>query len=463
MHALIHFFKRWLLNRNSIIFVANMVLSFIILEFSNLEPQIAKGLSLLCFIAILWLTEAVNVTITAIMVPFLAILLGIFPTKQALESFSNPVIYLFLGGFAMAAALHKQKLDQAIADLVLVAAKGKMSTAVFLLFAVTAVLSMWISNTATTAMMLPMALGLLSNLDRMKQRNTFVFVLLGIAYCASIGGIGTLVGSPPNAIAAAEVNLSFTDWMMFGLPMVVILLPITVGLLYFILKPNLDYNFELDHKPIEWNDERIVTLIIFLTTIFLWIFSKPISSLFGGIAKFDTVVALSAIVFLGVSRVIKWKDINDATQWGVLILFGGGICLSNALKATGTSMFLAHTLSSYLSNAGILLTLLSLVAFVVFLTEFASNTASSALLIPVFATIAEALNLSPVITSVIIAISASCAFMLPVATPPNAIVFGTGMIKQKEMMRVGIVLNIICIITITLFSWVIWKITGISI
>ena len=272
----------------------------------------------------------------------------------------------------------------------------------------------------------------------------------------AIGGIATLVGSPPNAIAAAEVGLSFTEWMALGLPISVILLPIAMIILYVMTKPKLDHNFELDHAPVEWTNSKKITLSIFLLTVTLWIFGKPINAMIGGFSKFDSLVAIGAIVLLGASRAVEWKDVEKTTDWGVLILFGGGICLSNILKATGTSVFLAHSLSGFLEQAGVLLTILAVVAFVVFLTEFASNTASAALLVPVFATIAEALGMSPVILSALIAVAASCAFMLPVATPPNAIVFGSGHIKQKEMMRIGMVLNIVCIMALTLFAWIFW-------
>ncbi|MFA0676723.1 DASS family sodium-coupled anion symporter, partial [Vibrio sp. 10N.222.51.A6] len=403
-----------------------------------------------------WLTEAIHVSITALLVPLLAVLFGVFNTPAALANFSNPIIFLFMGGFALAAALNKQELDKAIADKVLLIAKGRMSVAVFMLFGVSAGLSMWISNTATTAMMLPLVLGIMNKVDQSEDRNTYVFVLLGIAYCASIGGIATLVGSPPNAIAAAEVGLSFTEWMALGLPISMILLPITMIILYVMTKPKLDHKFELDHAPVEWTNSKKITLSIFLLTVTLWIFGKPINAMIGGFSKFDSLVAIGAIVLLGASRAVEWKDVEKTTDWGVLILFGGGICLSNILKATGTSVFLAHSLSGFLETAGILLTILAVVAFVVFLTEFASNTASAALLVPVFATIAEALGMSPVILSALIAIAASCAFMLPVATPPNAIVFGSGHIKQKEMMRVGMVLNLVCILVLTLFAWIFW-------
>lgn len=456
MTALAVTLKNWFFTRNSMILTSNVLLFAILFNTLPFDPQVVTGLCILIFVAVLWLTEAIHVSITALLIPLLAVFLGVFNTQAALNNFSNSIIFLFLGGFALAAALHKQKLDQAIADKVLLIARGKMSVAVFMLFGVSAGLSMWISNTATTAMMLPMVLGVMSKLDAKKSHSTYLFVLLGIAYSASIGGIATLVGSPPNAIAAAEVGLSFTEWMELGLPISLILMPIAILVLYTMTKPDLSHKFELDHQPVEWTNGKMITLAIFLLTVTLWIFSKPINAMLGGFAKFDTLVAIGAILLLGASRAVEWKDIEKTTDWGVLILFGGGICLSNVLKATGTSVFLANGLAGFLEQAGVLLTILAVVAFVVFLTEFASNTASAALLVPVFATIAEALGLSPVILSALIAVAASCAFMLPVATPPNAIVFATGHIKQKEMMRIGMVLNIACIGALTLFAWLFW-------
>ncbi|WP_152684232.1 DASS family sodium-coupled anion symporter [Vibrio campbellii] len=456
MTALAVTLKNWFFTRNSMILTSNVLLFAILFNTLPFEPQVVTGLCILIFVAVLWLTEAIHVSITALLIPLLAVFLGVFNTQAALNNFSNSIIFLFLGGFALAAALHKQKLDQAIADKVLLIARGKMSVAVFMLFGVSAGLSMWISNTATTAMMLPLVLGVMSKLDAKKSHSTYLFVLLGIAYSASIGGIATLVGSPPNAIAAAEVGLSFTEWMELGLPISLILMPIAILVLYVMTKPDLSHQFELDHKPVEWTNGKKITLAIFLLTVTFWIFSKPINAMLGGFAKFDTLVAIGAILLLGASRAVEWKDIEKTTDWGVLILFGGGICLSNVLKATGTSVFLANGLAGFLEQAGVLLTILAVVAFVVFLTEFASNTASAALLVPVFATIAEALGLSPVILSALIAVAASCAFMLPVATPPNAIVFATGHIKQKEMMRIGMVLNVACIGALTLFAWLFW-------
>ncbi|ANS87261.1 Protein I'm not dead yet [Vibrio scophthalmi] len=449
--------REWLINRNSMIILADIVL-FATLYFTlPMEPQVVLGICMLVFIAILWLTEALHVTVTAILVPVMAVLFGVFNTQTALNNFANSIIFLFLGGFALAAAMNRQGLDKVIADKVLVIAKGKMSVAVFMLFGVTALLSMWISNTATTAMMLPLALGILSKVNQESGHKTHVFVLLGIAYSASIGGMATIVGSPPNAIAAAEVGLTFTEWMSYGLPVASVLLPLAIIVLFGLLKPELKGDFELNHTPVEWDKGKVVTLAIFATTVTFWIFSKPINAMIGGYAKFDTIIALGAIIAVSFCRVVHWKDIEKTADWGVLLLFGGGICLSNVLKATGTSEFLANGLSVLVADLGLILVLLLVASFVVFLTEFVSNTALSALFIPLFATVAEAFGLSPIILSILIALAASCAFMMPVATPPNAIVFGTGMVKQSEMMRVGFILNLVCIGALTLIALVFWS------
>jgi sodium-dependent dicarboxylate transporter 2/3/5 len=448
--------REWFFNRNSLIILADIVLFYVLYSTLPFEPNIVLGISILTFIAVLWLTEALHVTVTAVLVPVIAVLFNVFDTQTALNNFANSIIFLFLGGFALAAAMHRQGLDKVVADKVLVLAKGRMSVAVFMLFGVTALLSMWISNTATAAMMLPLVLGVLSKVNEESGHNTYVFVLLGIAYSASIGGIATMVGSPPNAIAAAEIGMTFTEWMAFGLPTAFILLPIALAVLFFVLKPKFDGEFEISHEPVNWDKGKIVTLLIFALTVFLWIFSKPINAMLGGYAKFDTIVALGAIVAVNFARVVHWKDIEKTADWGVLLLFGGGICLSNVLKATGTSVFLANELSELISQFSMLFIILVIAAFVVFLTEFASNTASAALLIPVFASVAEAFGMSPVILSVLIAVAASCAFMLPVATPPNAIVFASGHIKQQEMMRIGILLNIACIGALTLIAVTFW-------
>ena len=442
--------------KDFIILFSNIALFALLYNFLPFEPGINTGLSLLVFAAILWLTEAIHISITAILIPIIAVFLDVFDTQTAMSNFANPIIYLFFGGFVLAAALNHQGIDRLIAQKVLLLSKGKLSIACLLLFLVTAVLSMWISNTATAAMMLPLALGILHQLDFKDHKTTYLFVLLGIAYSANIGGIGTLVGSPPNAIAAAQVGLTFSDWLVFGLPTVALMLPTMLIALYIFLKPDLSAVCEIKAESESLSLSGKLTLVIFLATVCCWIFSKPLSQALGGISKFDTIVALGAVVVLAGLKLVDWKKIESTTDWGVLILFGGGLTLSAVLKATGTSVFLAHFVTDIFGNAHMALFIIAVIAFVVMLTEFASNTASAALLVPVFAAIAEPLGLSPVMISVVIGIAASCAFMLPVATPPNAIVFGSGYIKQSEMMRAGVIINFISMFVLFLITNVFW-------
>ncbi|WP_394131119.1 SLC13 family permease [Shewanella maritima] len=437
---------------------ANIVLFALLYNFLPFEPGINTGLSILVFAAILWLTEAIHISVTAILIPILAVFFGVFDTGTAMGNFANPIIYLFFGGFVLAAALNHQGIDRRIAEKVLQLSKGKLSIACLMLFGVTALLSMWISNTATAAMMLPLALGILSQLDLKTHRSTYLFVLLGIAYSANIGGIGTLVGSPPNAIAAAQVGLTFSEWLEFGLVTVALMLPTMLIALYFFLKPDLSAVCKIESSDKKMTGSAKLTLVIFLATVCCWIFSKPLSQALGGISRFDTIVALGCVVVLAGLKLVDWKKIEKTTDWGVLILFGGGLTLSAILKATGTSVFLAHTVTGIFGDTHTALFVLAVIFFVVMLTEFASNTASAALLVPVFAAIAEPLGLSPVMISVVIGIAASCAFMLPVATPPNAIVFGSGFIKQTEMMRAGAIINFTSILLLFVITNVFWGI-----
>jgi sodium-dependent dicarboxylate transporter 2/3/5 len=387
----------------------------------------------------------------------MAVAMGMMNVDKALSSFANPTIFLFFGGFALATALHIQNIDRLIANRLLMLARGRMLFAALMLFGATAMLSMWISNTATAAMMLPLAMGILSNLDRERDHNTYVFLLLGIAYSASIGGLGTMVGSPPNAIAAAQLGLDFIGWMKFGIPVMIVLMPLMVGTLYVMLRPNLNHRFEMTLEKFNWSSARLLTLGIFLLTVVCWIFSSYISALLGGVKQFDTVVAVSAAVLIGISGVANWAQIQQNTEWGVLMLFGGGLTLSVILKDSGASAVMAYGMASVFGASHWFIIILAVATFIIFLTEFTSNTASAALLVPVFATVAEALGMPSALLTIVIGIGASCAFMLPVATPPNAIVYGTGEIRQSEMVRVGFWLNILCILVVTLFAWFIWR------
>lgn len=443
-------------SRNGVIILLDMALFALLLNVLPFSPEANKGLALMVFIGVLWLTEALHVTLTALLVPLVAVGLGLLDAPKALASFADPIIFLFFGGFALATALHIQGLDRLIANRLMVLARGKMSTAVMLLFGVTAALSMWISNTATAAMMLPLALGVLSKLDSEKDHRTFVFVLLGVAYSASIGGLGTLVGSPPNAIAAAQLGLDFAGWMKFGLPVMLVTMPVMVAVLYLVLRPNLKHVVSIETETMVWTPARMITLSIFAVTVVCWIFSSQISAELGGIKQFDSLVALSAAVLIGATGVANWQQIQKNTEWGVLMLFGGGLTLSAVLKDSGASLVMANGMADIFGASHWFIIILAVAAFIIFLTEFTSNTASAALLVPVFATVAEALGMPPLLLTLVIGMGASFAFMLPVATPPNAIVFGTGLVRQRDMIRVGWWLNLVCILVISVFAWFVW-------
>ncbi|HDR1231673.1 TPA: DASS family sodium-coupled anion symporter [Pasteurella multocida] len=450
-------------NRNAIIFLFDIVIFFILLNVLPFDAKANKGLALLVFIAVLWLTEALHVTVTALLVPLLAIGLGLVATKNALAAFADPTIFLFFGGFALATALHIQKLDRMIANKIMALARGKLFVASIYLFSITAFLSMWMSNTATAAMMLPLAMGVLSQMDREANHNTYVFILLGIAYSANIGGMGTLVGSPPNAIVASQLKLTFSDWLQYGLPIMLILMPLMIGTLYLVFKPKLNVRFEKHFEVIEMNKSRIITLCIFVTIALCWVFSSQINPMLSNLlglekkmASFDSVVALLAAVVICSTGVATWKQIQDNTDWGVLMLFGGGLTLSAVLRDSGASKILADGIVFLIEGGHFYLIGLLVAAFIIFLTEFTSNTASTALLVPIFISIAQSLGMPELGLALIIGLGASCAFMLPVATPPNAIVFGTGEIRQSEMVRVGVLLNIVCIFVIATVGYLFW-------
>ena len=441
-----------------------LAVGFLLYGLLPYEEPTNKGLALLAFVAILWLTEAIHITVTALLVPVLAILLGLESTKSALQAFANPTIFLFFGGFAIATALSVQKLDKYIAHKVIAIARGNFLLAVFFLFLATALLSMGISNTATAAMIIPLAMGLLKNIDYESNKGTYAFVILGVAYSASIGGMGTLVGSPPNAIVASQLNITFSEWLRYGMPTVLGLMPLMIGTLYVVFRPKLNIKITSTEGVVDkLNGKQYLTILIFLITALCWIFSDLINETltsFIGIEKikdFDAVVAMIAAVFVCFFGVAEWKQIQENTDWGVLMLFGGGLSLSVILTQSGASKALVDSVQFLIADSNYFVIGLMVAAFIIFLTEFTSNTASAALLVPIFISVAENLGVNPLGLSLIIGIGASCAFMLPVATPPNAIAYGTGKVSQRDMIKAGFVLNILCIIFISVVAYYFWR------
>lgn len=404
-----------------------------------LEPRLGTaggGLALVATIAWLWMSEALHVSVTALLVPLLAAVSGVLAFDQALLQFADPVIFLFLGGFALAAGLQRQGLDRWMAGQVMRRAGAHFGRAVRWLFWLTAFMSMWISNTATAAMMLPLALGLLAPLPVEQFRRTWMYVLLGVAFSANIGGIGTLVGSPPNAIAASNVGLSFAGWLAWGLPLVIVLMPLMEYALRWALKPQFDIMVTPPPPPGAWTGAQKQMLAVFGLTVVLWIFGAPLGEALGLARGYDAAVAILALVLLHGLKLASWRDVEHSTEWGVLLLFGGGLTLSKALADSGAAAWLAAQLGGPFASMPVILCVALMVLFALILTEVTSNTASAALLIPLFLGLAPHVDSVPL--AVLVAVGTSCAFLLPVATPPNAIVFGSGHVPQRVMIAGGL-------------------------
>lgn len=267
-------------------------------------------------------------------------------------------------------------------------------------------------------------------------------MLLGLAYAGNIGGMATLIGSPPNAIAAAAVGISFRGWLGFGLPAFLLLFPVMIVVLYVVVRPTFEETLTLDRHEVEPDRKRGLVVAIFALTAGGWIMSAPLASLFGVSGGFDTLVALAAIVLLIATGCLDFREFAAKTNWGILILFGGGLTLSAVLQSSGASGWLADRIIGILPAGNEWLVLLVVCLFVIFLTELVSNTASAALLVPLFVTVAGEFGYPDRTMAVLIALCASCAFMLPVATPPNALVYSSGFVPQRRMMTAGLCLNL---------------------
>jgi len=453
--------------RSWVLVLIAIVASYGLYQILPYEPNPRKGLCLLLFVAILWLTEALHITITALCVPVAAVLMGIgsgegvdfkpLALKTALSNFANPTIYLFFGGFALATALHVQQLDRKIAMKLISMTGGSLGRVVFAIAGVTALLSMWVSNTATAAMMLPLVVGIMSQMDEGENSTAYSFILLSIAYSASIGGLGTMVGSPPNAIASAELKYGFFDWMKIGLPVMLVMFPWMLFALKLVFKPDLSKKINMDIEQVPWTRKRVITIILFVATALCWMFSKQLKAA-TGLPLDDTLIALCAAILIAVLGLATWKEIANGTEWGILLLFGGGLALSGILKDSGASLILGKEVARVFGGAPEYVIVFVVMLFIVCLTEFTSNTASAALLVPVFASVAPEMGLPVELLVLVIGIGASCAFMLPIATPPNAIIFGTGKIRQRDMVRAGAVIHIGNLIFVPAFLYLLYKV-----
>jgi sodium-dependent dicarboxylate transporter 2/3/5 len=449
------------------------------------NPAAHKLLAVFLLVVVWWVTECIPIPITALLIPIFITVLGIAPVKDAFVPFANPIIMLFLGSFVLARAMCVHALDQKLAFSVLSmrSIKHKKTRILFALGLTSLFLSMWISNTATTAMMYPIALGVLDALhsDRKDKKDTSfgVILLLTLAYAASIGGIGTPIGSPPNLIAIgmlerlADYRITFFQWMIIGF---FILIPMYL-VLFLIMKSRIRDKDKSDGpvdisalqrkaQPGKLTRAQKNVLFAFSVTVILWILPGIVSLVWGRNAPLflwlqshfpeaiAAIIGAGLLFFLPVnfSKGEFTLSLREAMKidWGTLLLFGGGLSLGFQMFESGLAEAIGNAFISLGGNSAslTLITFLA-VAFSVFMTELTSNTASANMIIPIIIAVSNAAGISPLPPVIGSAIGCSFAFMLPVATPPNAIIYGSGMIPLPKMMAYGFWLNIAGIVLIS--------------
>lgn len=419
--------------------------------FENHDAQ--KTLALLIMVAILWVSEAIPLALTGLLIPMAAILLQLVPPKEGFMEFSSPIIFLFMGGFVLAGALSKHALDKMLALKLIKLARGNFYRSAVLLMLATSLVACWVSNTSTVVMMIPLALGILTLLKKEIVTNEAKFLMLGIAYAANIGGILTIISSPPNAIGAEILEISFLDWIKYSLPIFLISFPIMVIVLTLYFKPS--KKMRIGRMSFERKqDAPIKTLIaIFTLIIGLWMLDGVIAPLLNIGSGFNAVVAVLGIFLIYITGILSWKEILKSINFDVLFLFGGGLTLGMLLVESGLGELLVGSVSGLIETVPLFLFLWILVAFSIVLTEFMSNTASAAMMLPLLYAFAIQLNFNPVILVLPATFAASYGFMLPAGTPPNALVFSTGLVPQKDMLKAGLMLNLIFSLVLTTFFY----------
>ena len=445
---------------------------FILLYFfsapENLSPSGIAITASTVWIAVWLTTEAFPIAVTSLLPIILFPLSGGLSMKETVLGYSHPIIYLFIGGFILAIAIEKWNLHKRIAlNIISLIGDSKKKIILGVMLAC-AFLSMWISNTATTVMMLPIGLAIIKQVKTDTQ-DFSVALMLSIAFSASIGGVATLIGTPPNLILAAniqekfQIELGFLEWMQIGLPFSMLLLTIC-----WVYLTQIAFNFssEPNHSittvkeelknlgTMSVEEKRVLT--IFILTAFAWLSRSYLQNFIPQLN--DSMIALGAMFLLFLipskdktHKLISWKE-AEQLPWGILLLFGGGISIANGFSSSGLASWLGSQFN-LLEDVGLFMLLLCIIASVNFLTEITSNLATTSIVLPILIPLAYMVDVHPYILMIGATIAASCAFMLPVATPPNAIVFGSGVIKMNEMIKVGFWLNIISIIILTLITY----------
>ncbi|HEY3403408.1 MAG TPA: DASS family sodium-coupled anion symporter [Ohtaekwangia sp.] len=465
---------------------------FIIILFLVPDTFISSGankvLALASWMIIWWVAEAVPIPVTALLPLIVFPFLGVMKMSEAAEPYANPIIFLFMGGFMIALALEKHRLHERIA-LNLIRITGTSGNGIILGFMIaTGFISMWISNTATAMMMLPIGLSVINLLLKNKQtihelpkaeRNFALGLMLMIGYASSLGGLGTIIGTPPNVVFKGLLEkfynqqIAFGQWMLVGVPVAIILLVFTHLMITRLLFPNRLAKIEgsdqlLTDKLTEMGkltSEEKKVLTVFCLTSFFWIFQEAFNTyLFSANILNDTNVAMTGGLLMFLIPVntqkkeflLDWKDTKQM-QWGILILFGGGLCLAEGLERTGIIQHIGAWIATQSTFNVALLGILIITG--VALSELMSNVALVQIFVPVIFGIANGLEANPVLLAMPVVLSASIGFMFPIATPPNAIVFSSGYIRMQDMMRAGILLDLMSILiillaSITLIPWV---------
>lgn len=442
------------------------------------SPEAWKVLAMASFMLIWWISEAVPIAVTSLLPLVLLPSMGVAKLDAAAAPYANPVVYLFMGGFVIALAMEKWALHKRIA-LYIINLTGTNANGIIGGFMLaTAFISMWISNTATAIMMLPIGLSIISllqnqisaNIENEKGlRNFSICMMLAIAVGANIGGTATIIGTPPNVVFAGymrenfNIEVTFITWMMIGTPFAIILLICTYFLIVKLLFPNNLGNFVGAREIIKGEKENLgpmttgekLTLFVFISTALSWIFRLQIDTLFPAIKISDTTIALVAAMLLFIIPVslhkkeflLNWSD-TEKLPWGILLLFGGGLSLADSLANTGIINIIGDQFKD-LDTAGWVF-ILGLTTVSLFLTEVMSNVALVTIFLPVVGAIAVGAGIPPIQLCIPVTIAASCAFMFPMSTPPNAIVFASGRITIGQMAKAGFILNLITIVVIAL-------------
>ena len=460
-------------------FLVGVLSAFVVMLFPTPESLSYEGhktAALFLLMGIWWATEAVPVAVTALVPLALFPLLGIVDIQNAANPYANKTIYLFFGGFLLAIAIQKWDLHKRIALFVLEKAGSNGASLVLGFMLTAALISMWVMNTATTIMLLPIGLAVITvvketvkGLTKKETENFQLSLLLGIAYGATIGGMSTLIGTGPNGMLAAfmadnyDLDISFVDWMKVGVPLSAIMLPTSWYVLTRIIYP---VRFKTSEETTallssmkdelgEFQGPEVKVFLVFVFTALFWMLRTVLDDLpgLGGLSDAGIAMVSALVLFLLPSGnkerkgpLLEWEDAQKNVPWGLLVLFGGGLSLANAVQSTGLAIWIGNLIPEGIS---IVLIVVLVVTLIIFLTELTSNMATTATFLPVVAAIAVQSNFDPILVTAAVALAASCAFMLPVATPPNAIVFGSGLIRVPQMAKAGFLLNVLGIIIVS--------------